>query len=111
MNHYTSGVDYFCSDANKPAETDIRCAACGALLKGEKRECYHSWVSAMAKHKSWAWDYMCPHVGKKGHDHLVALVKEIDHTVSEKVRALIESELQEKKKEFNARTTNKKRRV
>ena len=101
MKCYTSGIDIFSSDPKKPAKTDIRCRACGALLTGEKHNRYGSWASAMAKVKSWAWDYYCPHVGKKDHEHLVDLVKEAEDTVSKKVRALIESELKEERRKFN----------
>lgn len=100
MKTYHSGIDTFSSDPEKDAKKDIKCLACDTLLTGVKRERYGSWASAMAKIRSWAWDYDCPNTGKPGHDHLVDLFREARDTVSDRIREMIEGELRDKRRLF-----------
>lgn len=90
---YHSGVDHFLSDHTKPALKRIKCAACHEKLTGVKREEYGSWASAMAKLKHWYWVYVCPNTRRKGHEHLVELVKEMDDLKSKALRKLVRTEL------------------
>lgn len=99
---YHSGVDVFSSDPDQPPKNDIYCLACKTNLKGEKRLRYGSWASAMAKRVSWAYDYHCPHTGKPAHDRLVALVQERDDLTSNKLRSLVEAEIEEERALFKA---------
>jgi hypothetical protein len=97
---YFKGVDYFLSDHTKPAIKRIKCAACHEKLAGVKREEYGSFASAMAKLTHMYWVYACPNVQRKGHEHLVELVKEMDDLKSKALGKLVRTELSQEIKKF-----------
>lgn len=97
---YWNGIDTFASDAHKPMRKDIRCLACGSLMPGEKYESSGSLASAIAKKKTLRWNYFCPNTEKEGHAELVDLHREIEDLASEKLRAIVRSELEEKRERF-----------
>ena len=103
MPVYRKGVDFFCSDPNKPVIKNSRCYACGSRMPGTKQEGYHSWVGAMVKHQTVNWVYYCPHVSRRGHGELVELLDEIERLKSEKLKAIVQSEFDEKRRAFRKR--------
>lgn len=104
MKNYHSGIDTFSSDPEKDAKTDIVCLACRTLMSGVKRERFGSWAASMAGVKSWAWDYFCHHSGKDWHDDLVDLYKEMRDLKSEKLKAIVSEEIEEKVRRFVPKT-------
>lgn len=100
MRIYETSVDHFISDPDRPMREDVFCLACKTKLSGNKETGYHSWSGAMAKSKSTHWIYACPHVEDEDHEDLVALYKEMDRLTSERLRAIVKGELEEKQLEF-----------
>jgi hypothetical protein len=98
MKTYHSGIDHFSSDIDKPPKTDRKCRACGQILKGEKTVGARSWAGAMARTKSEYYTYDCPHAGVGLHDDIVKLILEQEDLVSEKLKAIVQSEIEEKRK-------------
>jgi len=106
---HETGIDHFVSDPDRPMRDDIFCLACKAKLTGNNETGYHSWTGAMSKTKSTHWIYRCPHVEDEDHEDLVALYKEIDRLVSERLRAVVQGELEEKQLEFMRKKLKEKK--
>jgi len=97
---YHKGLSIFFSNVDKPPLTEEKCLVCLAPMKVERRETYRSFVSAMADNKVDSWVYSCPKVGTKGHPELTALYKEWENLKSEKLKAIVWEEIEEKRKKL-----------
>jgi hypothetical protein len=106
---YHSGIDYFTGDIDKPVETDLTCKACGTALKAVKVNGPRSWAGAMAKMTSEHWNYSCPNTPHERHGHLVELYREHRTLVSERLKAVVLGELEDKRKSFLAMVLTKKK--
>lgn len=95
-----SGIDYFTSDIGKGKKTDIRCLACGENLKGEMAKGALSYAAALSGSTKEHWSYTCPHSELEDHVPLVALLKEMGNFVSEKLKAIVQEEYDEKRAAF-----------
>lgn len=93
-----SGVSCFTADLDKPRV--VHCLACGLELKGERVTGPRSWAGSMAGIKSEHWSYACPHSELEDHEHLVALLKEIEKLISERLKAVVQSEYDDKRLDF-----------
>lgn len=94
---YHSGISYFSSDIDKPVKTDVKCAACGEPLEGKKVNGPRSWAGAMGGTKTDHFSYLCPHAELDLHVQIVGLLKEQAHLASEKLRAIVQSEIDDKR--------------
>lgn len=54
----------------------------------------------MASIKTEHWQYLCPNSMKEGHKELVALLREMEDLVSERLKRIVEEELMEKRRAF-----------
>jgi len=109
MHELHSGIDYFISDIDDPPRKDLKCLACGEPLKGLKVEGYCSFTSAMAGHKSRFYSYACRHASLEGpHSDLVLLIRERNGLVSGRLRAIVDKEIDGKRKAFRLSLKRKK---
>ena len=102
MNCYHKGIDIFYSDPDKPPVQNPRCTACGAKMTVERRKTFRSWTEAMAKRETDSYIYCCPNSGKDPHSHLVELYSELEDLKSERLKAIVQEEIDEKRKKFKS---------
>jgi len=95
-----SGISYFTGDINKDKRSDIRCMACGESLKGKKANGPLSYVMAVSGNKKEHWSYTCPHSELEDHAVLVALLQEMEKLASEKLKAIVRDEYDDKRMDF-----------
>lgn len=93
MSAYHSGWDYFTSDIDKPAETNIKCQVCGTKLVGKQSHGYHSWVAAMAKRADERFVYQCPNVNLPLHEALLNLKQEQEELISPSLQKLVQVDI------------------
>lgn len=97
---YHKGLSIFYSDPDKPPLAGETCSVCLAPMKVGRREAYRSYASAMAKHAVDSYVYSCPRVGTEGHAELTELYLEWEHLKSEKLKAVVWGEIEEKRRKF-----------
>lgn len=93
---YHSGIDYFTPLAG--TKTSMRCQACKEELDVQRDivrttgKFGNSLPEDLHRHED---VFTCRYAGEEWHSQIIALLKEIDHTASQKLASLLESEIVE----------------
>ena len=91
---FASGIDYF---STAPGERDsMNCLACGMPMKVH-RDCTGptGWAEAMAGRGHPHDTFTCLNSGEDWHNELVELVSYRNHIPSQKLRDIVQSEIEE----------------